>query len=236
MKKNYRIAELLVEMDTYGRTAVQSEPYRCEAGNTDISLDQKENKENIRRKYPTVEDDLCEYMATCGAFYKQLLRYRGFMLHSSAVVVDGNAYLFTADSGTGKSTHAGLWLKMFGDRSFILNDDKPAVRCIQGTWYAFGTPWSGKNDISVNTGVPIKGIAILERGEKNEITAFTGLDAIMKIMRQCNRPRDPQSRILLMELLDKLLTEVPVWKLHCNMDPEAAIVAYEAMSGEKWRK
>lgn len=236
MKQYYSIAGLLVRMDTYGRTAVQAVPYLCKEAQPDVDLNVKEYREIILRRYPEADDDTCEYMASGGAFYKQLLRFDGFMLHSSAVVLDGNVYLFTADSGTGKSTHTGLWLKQFGDRAYILNDDKPALRCIDGKWYAFGTPWSGKNNISVNTGELVKGIAVIERGEKNEITRLGGLEAIMAVMRQSNRPRDPESRTLLMELLDKLLADVPVWKLRCNMDPEAAIVAYEAMSGEKWRK
>ena len=72
------------------------------------------------------------------------------LLHSSAVVVDGYAYLFSADSGTGKSTHTGLWKQHFGDRAYIINDDKPAIRKVDGEWYVFGTPWSGKTDTSVN--------------------------------------------------------------------------------------
>ena len=154
------------------------------------------------------------------------------MLHASAVVVDGRAYLFSADCGTGKSTHVGLWLKRFGERAYILNDDKPAMRIVNGTWYAFGTPWSGKYDLSTNTGVPIAGIAMLERSDANEIARFQGKDAIYAIYRQLNRKTETAAfRIKQLELLDKLLTQVPVWKLKCNMDPEAAMVSYEAMSG-----
>jgi len=156
------------------------------------------------------------------------------MLHSSAVVVDGRAYLFTADSGTGKSTHASLWLRQFPNNAYILNDDKPALRLINGTWYAFGTPWSGKNDISVNAGVPVAGIAVLERGENNEIAPFSGVAAIHALLKQVNRPILMEYRVLLLELLDKLITKVPVWKLKCNLDAEAAIAAYEGMSGQKF--
>lgn len=233
----YNIADLVVEMETFGRTWKQAQPYRCSLdAEADVKIDTQKYTERIMECYPEINEDSCEYMATSGSFYWNLLRHNGFMLHSSAVVADGAAYLFTADSGTGKSTHTELWMKIFGDSAYILNDDKPAMRKVAGKWYAYGTPWSGKNDISTNASAPVKGIAILERGQKNEITRLSGMEAIMKIMRQCNRPRDPESRMLLMDLLDSLLKEVPVWKLRCNMDPEAAIVAYEAMSGEKWRK
>jgi len=147
-------------------------------------------------------------------------------------VVDGKAYAFTADCGTGKSTHTQLWLNRFGDRAYILNDDKPALRFEDGVWYAYGTPWSGKYDISRNERVPLAGIAVVERGEENEILPFKGIAAIHAILKQVNRPRSAQYRVKLMELLDKLISTVPVWKLRCNMDPQAAEVAYESMCGK----
>lgn len=231
-----KVADLTIFMDSYGRVMEQAKPYEVEAvENPDVII--RSEWEALKSKYPTLSDDDGEYLATGKSFYQQLLQFDGFMLHSSAVVVDGKAYLFTAASGTGKSTHTGLWLKQFGDRAYILNDDKPALRLIDGVWYAFGTPWSGKNDISVNTGVPVAGIAVLTRNENNEIEPFLGREAILTIFTQTNRKTNTVAhRAKLLELMDKLLRAVPVWKLKCNMEPEAAIVAYEAMSGRKFEE
>ena len=118
----------------------------------------------------------------------------------------------------------------------MLNDDKPALRLKDGVWYAYGTPWSGKYDINVNMGVPLAGIAMIEQSPVNEIVPFTGAKAVMSILDQTLRPANKEQREKLMDLVVSLLSEVRVWKLKCNMDPEAAIVSYEAMSGEKWRK
>lgn len=234
MKQFYRIADLIVSMDSFGRTEEQARSYRCEfSGTEDIEIISP--WEAYKSQYPYLSDDVGEYLITGSYFYKELLNYDGFMLHSSAVVMDGKAYLFTADSGTGKSTHTGLWLKQFGDRAYILNDDKPALRMVDGVWYAYGTPWSGKHDISVDVRVPVAGIAVVERSETNTIETFGGIDAIAAILRQCNRNKATESRMKLLDLLDKLITRVPIWKLKCNMAPEAAIVSYEAMSGEQWR-
>lgn len=235
MMKYYKIAGLIVAMDSHGRVDLQAEPYRIESC-SDIDLTINPDYERFYAKFPNADDDLCEYLTTGADFYKKLLSYDGFQLHSSCIVVDDRAYLFSANSGTGKSTHTNLWLKLFGDRAFILNDDKPALRLEDGVWYAYGTPWSGKHDISVNTRVPVGGIACLERGEVNEIEPFGGYDAVLAILRQSNKPKDAQCRMQLLELLDKLISQVPVWKLRCNMEPEAAIVSYEAMSGKKWRE
>jgi len=233
MERYYRIAGLIVRMETYGRTEKQAIPYLTDfVEKPDFFIVSRKNI--AKEKIPNLSDDDAEYLGTGSGFYTELIRFNGFQLHSSAVVVDGKAYLFSANSGTGKSTHTSLWLNLFGERAFILNDDKPALRLMEdGTWYAFGTPWSGKYDISVNTGVPIAGICMLERGEKNEIVPFRGKEAIFEIFVQTNRPKAAEYRIKLMELLDDLIRNVPVWKLKCNMDPEAAVVSYEAMSGRK---
>lgn len=231
MEKHYRIAGLKVKMDSFGLTEKQAKAYCCETIK-EVDFTVTSMRHLWKEKYPMMSDDHCEYMSTGMSFYRQLITYNGFMLHSSAVVVDGRAYLFTADPGTGKSTHTSLWLKQFGERAYILNDDKPALRLEDGIWYAYGTPWSGKHDISRNERVPVAGIAAIERGEKNEIERFGGVQAITAIMKQVNRPKAAEYREKLMKLLDKLITQVPIWKLRCNMDPEAVKVSYEAMSGK----
>lgn len=234
MENYYKIADLLVKMDSFGRTEVQGKPYLTEPGEADVEI--LSRGEAMHRKYPELSLDDCEYISTGGSFYRQLLRFEGMMLHASAVVVDGKAYLFSADSGTGKSTHTGLWLKCFGEKAYLLNDDKPALRRVDGVWYAYGTPWSGKHDLSRNIRAELGGICCLERGEKNVIGPLAGTEAIFKLLSQTVRPAGqagPELRGRVLELLDLLIREAPLWKMACNMDPEAAMVAYEAMAGKK---
>ena len=232
MEKYYKIADLVVAMDTFGRTEQQAIPYLTD-DNQEPAFTVMSYADVMKQRNPGISEDNAEYMGTSGGFYKELLKYDGFQFHSSAVVVNGKAYLFSANSGTGKSTHTSLWLKLFGEKAFILNDDKPALRKKDGIWYAYGTPWSGKHDISVNTSVPVAGICMIERGEINEITPFTGKTAIFEVYAQTNMPKSAENRILLLELLDDLIQNVPIWKLRCNMDQEAAKVSYEAMSGKR---
>lgn len=226
----YKVAGLTIKMNSFGRTIVQAQPYRCEEiAETDVLIETK--WEEIPEKYAVLSAEDYEYLCTGAIFYRNLLNYDGMMLHSSAVVVDGKAYLFSAPCGTGKSTHTNLWLKQFGERAYVLNDDKPALRLQGDTWYAYGTPWSGKHDISVNTGVPVAGIAMIEQSETNEIVPWKGKDAIFSVYSQVNRPMGVEYRVKLMELLDKIFEKVPIWKLRCNMEPEAALISYAAMSG-----
>ncbi|MBR2934742.1 MAG: hypothetical protein IKB79_04090 [Oscillospiraceae bacterium] len=236
MTKYYNITGLTVAMDSFGRTVTQAAPYECEpVDRPDIVVGG--DWKRIKAMAEQLSDEDCEYLATGNSFYSQLLCHDGMMLHSSAVVMDGQAYLFSAPSGTGKSTHTALWRKVFGeDRALILNDDKPALRFENGRFYAYGTPWSGKTDQNLNLRVPLAGVCMLYRGEVNRIEPFSGPAAIHAILEQTVRPADPTKIGILLDLLDKLLTTVPIWKMHCNMDPEAARVSYAAMSaGRKER-
>lgn len=231
MKQHYLIAGLKVEMDSFGRTVTQAEDYLCEPfPKADIVI--QSNWKALQERAPRLSEGDCEYLSTGSSFYRQLLDFEGMLLHSSAVMLDGKAYLFTAPCGTGKSTHTQLWLRVFGERAKILNDDKPALRLENGAWYAYGTPWSGKTDQNINVKVPLAGICVLRRGEENKIVPYGGANAIHDILEQTARSADASFMVKLLELLDKLVSSVPVWKLECNMDPQAALVSYGAMSGE----
>lgn len=229
MEQYYKIAGLTVLLDSFGRTVEQARPYLCDPEEPDMVICARPI---TSPRYAHLCESDREYLVSGSSFYRQLLQFDGMMLHASAVVVDGKAYLFSADSGTGKSTHTQLWLQKFGDRAYILNDDKPALRLHDGIWYAYGTPWSGKHDISVNTGVPVAGIAMVERAEENSIVPFGGIEAVLALVRQVNRPKDQAFRARLLELLDRLMADVPVWRLRCNMDAEAVEVSYGAMAGQ----
>lgn len=231
MDNYYKIASLTVRMDSFGRTVDQARPYMidsCEREDIVIESDFEE----MKKRYPDLSDEGCEYLASGKDFYTKLLGYDGLMLHSSALVMDGKAYLFSAECGTGKSTHVCLWRRVFGDeRVRVLNDDKPALRLENGVWYAYGTPWSGKTGQNLNLRVPLAGIAMIERGETNKIERYTGMKAVRAILSQTTTLKTQEAREKQLDLLDKLMTNVPIWRLRCNMDPEAAILSYETMSG-----
>lgn len=227
----YNIAGVLVDMEPrYPRSQKQSEAY----------IVAKEGPSNIRirlsdeflaerhKENPHLSLEDCEYVWLGSEFYNALPIFKGMMLHSSAVVYDGNAYLFSAASGTGKSTHTQLWLKQF-EGAYILNDDKPAIVVTDDGIYAYGTPFSGKTDWNVNKGVPLRGICALERGEKNIIEPLSKDEALFWIMNQTVRPSEEERMMQMLDVLDEVIKQVPTYKLYCNMDPEAAIVSYNGM-------
>ena len=155
----YRIAELNTLVPPTGGMAPLCEEYRIDAdeAEADIVIDDAFYRYD---RWPGSSKELAAYMESALQFYIRLLDYGGLMLHASATVIDGEAYLFAGQSGIGKSTHARLLMERFPDAQLI-NDDKPALRCIDGRWYAYGTPWCGKNFINVNAKHPLKAICLL---------------------------------------------------------------------------
>lgn len=175
------------------------------------------------------ENDLA-YMESARQFYAALLNYNGFYLHSSAVALDGKAYLFSANCGVGKSTHTRLWHSVFGNGAQVFNDDKPALRCIDGVWYAYGTPWCGKDGINLNMTVPLAGICFLKQSDSNKIRRLGKQEAISKILPQTiYRFRDINKLNLLLGHIEKLLLNVPVFELENKPEPEAAKLSYNTM-------
>lgn len=231
MEQFYRIAGLTVKMDTFGRTLRLAEPYLTDGNAADLTI--CPNTPAVAAKNPGMGKSHVEYLATGASFYEQLPKFGGMLLHSSAVVVDGQAYLFTAPRKMGKSTHVQYWLREFEGRAHILNDDKPALRYIDGIWYACGTPWSGKSGLNTNEMVPVKAIAVLGRDTYTHIAPYTGPEVTKFLIEQTVIPTDPMGWMKLLEMLDSLLKQAPVWKLYCNMEQSAARIAYEAMSADK---
>ena len=229
--EKFEIAGLTVEFETGdGLLFERSRPYlTSDDKKTDIKIELDDDFFLRRRQsYPMLTLDECRYVWTGEAFYLKLLEFNGFMLHSSCVCRGGNAYLFSARSGTGKSTHTHLWLSEFPD-AYILNDDKPAIIINESGAVAYGTPFSGKNDESRNAAAPIRAVVFIERSQKNSIEKISPASAVPLFMSQTVRPKTPQYMGVLLRLLDALLKEVPVFLLKCNMDPSAAHVSYDGI-------
>ena len=233
----YDIAGLKVDLkNTSGRTGKQALPYLADNQDeteADITIDVTPKRiENAMAEHPELNQGDWEYMLTGSDFYTQLIKYKGILLHSSCIVVDGWAYAFSADSGVGKSTHTQLWLKHFSDRAHMLNDDKPAIRIIDGRVYACGTPWSGKYDYSTPEIVPLAGICFISRGEENRIKKADTSKAIYNIFAQTVRKLGADAMENLFDVLDEIFKKVPIWDLECNISDEAVLTSYNAMKHE----
>lgn len=174
------------------------------------------------------KDSYLETLAVYRKLTEKLLHYDIILFHGAVLTMEENAYLFTAPSGTGKTTHIHLWKQVFGDSVSILNGDKPLLKITQDGIFACGTPWQGKENEGENRIVPLKAICILERSETNHIESLTFSQALPVLLQQTYRPTETEALIKTMELI-KELHQVDLYRLGCNMNPEAAEVAYVGM-------
>ncbi len=195
----------------------------------DIDEELKMCETNVPRAYAE---------ATCihRQIARQLSRFDAFLLHSAVISCDGEGYAFAARSGVGKSTHISLWLKNFGDRARVVNGDKPILRLVDGKFRVYGTPWRGKEGLGENTFSNLKAICFLERGETNQIVSMNSDEALIRLFSQVYLPEDASASATTLDLLGKLIQNTKFYLLHCNMEDEAALVAYSGMNKEDKEK
>ncbi len=222
----YSIADLCVQMEVFGRTRVQAAPYAIAQGTPDMTLG-FDPARTLELNPQLGTADMAEYMASGSLFARKLLEHDGFQLHASSVILNDRAYLFSAPSGTGKSTHTEKWVRLFGAR--YLNDDKPALRQTDRGWMAYGTPWSGKHDLSRPEKAPLAAIAFLRRGQENQIRRLLPQEAVPYFISQLLRQINADQMEKQLNLLDRLLADIPVYLLTCRNDDQAAFTAREAM-------
>lgn len=245
MKGSYRIADHLIEIESLYETVHRlCASYRA-AGAPEFTArmtreDLEQEKDRIRHlKSPEWAENPLEKRQEAyfefTAVYRKIAEWMPgrdtFLMHGSAIAVDGAAYLFTAKSGTGKSTHARLWRELLGDRAVMVNDDKPLVKIADSGVTVYGTPWNGKHRLGENIAVPLKAVCFLEQAPSNRIRPLPKPEIYAPLMRQVYRPLDPAALAETMELVGKLADSVGFFRLSCNMEREAAEIAYRGMNG-----
>ena len=165
-----------------------------------------------------------------------VLQHDAFLMHGVALEYEGKGYIFTAKSGTGKTTHVLQWKKHFGeDKVTIVNGDKPIVRFIDGKVYAYGTPWNGKEHFGTTGRTEVTARCFVDRGEENSIREISTTEAVTRLFTQIML-HDSTDLARQLELVDMFFEKVPVYNLKCNISEEAAEVAYEGMKNAKVKK
>jgi len=242
----YKIADTIIRISSqYDEVHVMCHDYRVADDATPDMLVETTEADILREREQSIAEREQEglppyefnppYLETLAVYRKiaSLMPARGVMLmHGSCIAVDGRGYFFIAASGTGKSTHVRLWRQLFGDRALMVNDDKPLIRVKSAEPLIYGTAWDGKHHLSTNTSVPLQGICVLQRSATNHIEPLTTEEAFAYLLQQTFRPDDPVAMIQTMGLLSELASKVKIYRLGCNMDSEAAVVASRGMGIE----
>lgn len=174
-------------------------------------------------------DPSLEVLFLCRSIADLLPKYDRVLFHGSSLAIDGRGVLFTAKSGTGKSTHTRLWRQVFGDRVRMVNDDKPFLHVGTDGVTVFGTPWRGKHGIGSNISAPLEAICFVCRGEENRVEPVSARELYPLLLQQTYTPEDPAALVQTLALVQRLSKSVRLYKLYCNMDPEAAETAFRGI-------
>ncbi len=234
----FAIDSLFEEVHELCKDYVSEEPieFTIKTDIADIDFERQRSAQTDVKEGHPIRDFPDSYLETLSVYRHLCERLidKGILLfHGSVIAVDGVAYLFTAKSGTGKSTHTRLWREHFGERAVMINDDKPLLKITDSGVTVYGTPYDGKHRISTNTSAPLKAICMLYRGEENQIRQVTKSEAYPMLLQQTHRPMNGAKMQAVFTLLDKMCEHLKIYHLDCNMAPDAAIIAYQGMNTEE---
>ncbi len=233
MKNRFKFGDIPIEVSHRGQLfydkckdyLTEEEPkFHILATDEDLMYEQEQDEEEQYTK------SYLEYVALYRLFCEKSVDYGVFLCHGSVIEVDNKAYLFTAPSGTGKSTHTRLWRELLGEKAVMINDDKPLLKIEDNKVYAYGTPWDGKHGLSVNKRSKLAGICFLHQDKENHIERISAKNAVGLMMAQIYRPRNLEGLMKTMDFTDQLMKMVPMYTMGCNISVDAAKMAYEIMS------
>lgn len=242
MKAIYKIADHVLELDTLFEDvhglfsdyrSVEKPEIKIQTNAEDILFERSRSRHSSELEglaVGTPHDVYLEELAVYRKIAEIMPDFDTILFHGSCVAVGGDAFLFTAKSGTGKSTHTRLWREMLGERAVMVNDDKPLIRVSGGEVTVFGTPYNGKHKLGCNMSARLNAVCILERAEKNSIEPVTADSVYPKLLQQTYRPNDPERLAKTLSLLDEMASNVKLYKLRCNMDISAAKTAYNELA------
>ncbi len=231
---NLRLADLNILIENkYPYIEKMCGKYMTDEKESDFSVSVTE-EEILREKTEECTDlGYLESLAVYRKIAEKIIEFDGFLLHGVVLETGGKGVAFCAKSGTGKSTHAALWLKYLGDKCSVVNGDKPLIRIKDGKAVAYGTPWCGKEGINNNTSVVLKGVCILQRGLENEIETIEKSKVLPYLTTQIYVPKNGMKMVKTLDLIDGFVKGTDFYLLKCNMDISAAEVAYKGVMGIK---
>lgn len=181
-----------------------------------------------------VSADYDEFKIICGGYrgketiaelimiacYSYMSLRNTLLLHASAVSHNGRAVVFTAPSGTGKTTQAQLWEKYRNAK--ILNGDKVFLKLDGGVISAWGSPWKGSSPYEINESAPLKAIVVLRQSDGNALRKLSVSEAMELFVPQIFFPNwDAECEQSTLDFLDNLMTNSDICLLNCRPDEQS---------------
>ena len=208
--------------------------YRSDSDNVDLTVEVTDD--DIRSEAMASEIKYGAGYLESIALYRKIAEnlpfYDAVVFHGAVVAYKGQAYAFTARSGVGKTTHIRLWLERFGDEVHVLNGDKPILRVIDGTVYAAGTPWRGKEGYGIPEMLPLRAVAFINRADEPSAAEITTSDALTRFASQVYIPNEPRAALRSLSVLNKIISGVKLYDVFATMEPERAEISFATLTGE----
>lgn len=214
------------------------EPYRIEEyTEPDIEIRTDEDMINAEveriRISPGQALDLSgvERMLVLRLITEAILSFDTLLMHGAVVAIGNEGYMFTANSGVGKSTHIQSWLNKCKD-AYVVNGDKPFVilRRDNGEPLVCGSPWAGKENLQSNVIVPLKAIVLLERADENHMERISFVEAFPALLAQVFHPNSKEKMKKTLQLMRRFYPTTSFWRFQCNNFKEDCFdVAYNAL-------
>ena len=200
---------------------------------TVYASDEEIMREGKNEGYP---EDYLESLCIYRQIAERLPEFNRFVFHGAAVTYRERGYLFTAPSGTGKSTHISLWKRYLGADVDLINGDKPVLAIVPDGVRVYGTPWAGKENWQKNRSALLNGVCFLEQGRENSVRALCPEECVPRLIRQTYLPAKERAAGLTLELLDRLAERVPFLLLRCDRSEEAVRCSFEGLTGLPYEK
>ncbi len=171
-----------------------------------------------------------EYAILSVNFMEIAMRHNFLPFHASAILYQDQAVLFSAPSQTGKSTHARYWKQIFPEVQFI-NDDKPLLKIEDNDIMVYGSPFSGKSSININTKAPLKAIVFIRQGTTNLMRPIQGDEALKELMKNMLRPDDEKVWDDMIKVINAIMEDIPMFVLEATHSVDAAKTAHDIIFG-----
>lgn len=185
--------------------------------------------DKVYEKHMNYSDPYVETIVVLRKIANILPLHDRFLMHGAVIAYKNNGYVFSAPSGTGKSTHISLWKKYLGEEVTIINGDKPFLEFREKETLVYGTPWAGKEGWQTNTSVPLKAIVFLKQAPINRIYSISTTEAIKQMICQIHVPNDPDLAGKTLDLIDQVFSNVSFYQMECDISKEAFECSYQKL-------
>ena len=225
-----KIADKIIEVNAFNETTKRyCKDFLCK-GKADYIITLTE--EDLRNEANVSSDGKVYVNEEISALYRKiaelLVEDNIVVFHSSSFMVNGNAFLITARSGVGKSTHSRNLKEYIGDSFEYINDDKPLIKAYENNVTVYSNPWNGKERKGNDNSAPLKAVLFLARGETNTYRKIVNKEEIyIKMLTQIYLPKEKSKREKALKVADNILKNINFYEINVTKDIESAKMTYE---------